>query len=69
MYKKMARAIRNVNERDGHAEATAAFIDADFSDNSGITVKALRSNSVWRRNRVNNICEKAAKIMKDRCVI
>lgn len=66
-FKKMAKAIRNVNERDGHAEATAAFIDSEFSDNSGITVKALKADA-WRRNRVNNICEKAAKIMEDRRV-
>ena len=68
MFKKMARAIRNVNERDGHCEATAAFIDSEFSDNSGITVKALRSNNSWKKQRVNAICDKAAKIMEDRCV-
>ena len=67
-FKKMAKAIRNVDEREGHAEATAAFIDAEFSDNSGKTVKAMKSPSTWRRNRVNAICEKAATIMEDRCV-
>ena len=64
----MAKSIRNVDEREGHSEATAAFIDAEFSDNSGKVVKALRSPSLWRRNRVNAICEKAATIMEDRHV-
>ena len=68
MFKKMAKAIRNVDERVGHSNATAAFIDAEFSDNSGIVADALKSNSPWRKNRVNAICEKAAKIMEDRCV-
>ena len=65
-FKKMAKAIRNVDEREGHAEATAAFIDSEFSDNSGRTVKALRSNSTWKKTRVNAICEKAATIMEER---
>ena len=65
-FKKMAKAIRNVDEREGHSEAVAAFIDSEFSDNSGITVKALRSNNAWKKLRVNAICEKAAKIMEDR---
>lgn len=64
----MAKAIRNVDERKGHSEATAAFIDAEFSDNSGYTVDALRSNNAWKKNRVNSICEKAAIIMEDRLV-
>jgi len=67
-FKKMARAIRNVDEREGHAEATASFIDSEFSDNSGRTVKALRSNNGWKKSRVNAICEKAAVIMEDRYV-
>ena len=67
-FKKMAKAIRNVNEREGHCEATAAFVDSEFSDNSGIVVKALRSNNAWKKLRVNAICDKAAKIMEDRCV-
>ena len=66
-FRKMAKAIRNVDEREGHSEATAAFVDAEFSDNSGITVKAMRSNNMWKKLRVNAICEKAAKIMEDRC--
>ena len=66
-FKKMVRAIRNVDEREGHAEATAAFIDNEFSDNSGKVLKAMRSKSAWKRNRVNAICEKAAVIMEDRC--
>ena len=66
-FKKVSKAIRNVDEREGHAEATAAFIDAEFSDNSGKVVKALRSKSAWKRSRVNAICEKAAVIMEDRC--
>ena len=45
MFRKVAKAIRNVDEREGHAEATAAFIDAEFSDNSGRVVKALRSST------------------------
>ena len=65
-FKRMAKAIRNVNERDGHAESTAAFIDAEFSDNSGMTLKALRSKVAWKKNRVNAICDKAARIMEDR---
>ena len=64
----MAKAIRNVNERDGHAESTAAFIDAEFSDNSGMTLKAMRSKIAWKKNRVNAICDKAARIMEDRQV-
>lgn len=67
-FKKMAKAIRNVDEREGHSEATAAFIDAEFSDNPGKTVKSMRSGCAWRRNRVNAICEKAAIIMEDRPV-
>ena len=67
-FKKMAKTIRNVDEREGHSEATAAFIDAEFSDNSGKTLKSLRSPSACKRNRVNAICEKAATIMEDRLV-
>lgn len=67
-FKKMAMAIRNVDERKGHANATAAFIDAEFSDNSGYTVDALNSNNAWKKNRVNAICDKAAVIMEDRLV-
>ena len=59
-FKKVAKAIRNVDEGQGHAEATAAFIDSEFSDNSGRTLRALCSNSGWKKNRVNAICEKAA---------
>ena len=65
-FKKMAKAIRNVYEREGHSEATAAFIDAEFSDNAGRTVKALKANNSWKKQRVNTICEKAARIMEDR---
>ena len=64
----MAKAIRNFDEREGHAESTASFIDANFSDNSGRTLKALRSRNAWKKLRVNAICEKAAKIMEDRHV-
>ena len=67
-FKKMAKAIRNVDERDGHAESTASFIDTEFSDNAGRTLKAMRSKNAWKKQRVNAICEKAAKIMEDRCV-
>ena len=69
MFKKISKAIRNVDEREGHSEATAAFIDTEFLDNSGRTVKALKSNSSWKKQRVNTICEKAARIMEDRYVI
>ena len=69
-FKRMAKAIRNVDERKGHTNATAAFInaaaDAEFSDNSGCTVDSLNSNNTWKKNRVNSICEKAAVIMEDR---
>ena len=68
-FKKMATAIRNVDERDGHAESTASFIDSEFSDNSGRTLKAMRSKNSWKKLRVNAICEKAAKIMEDRRVL
>ena len=64
----MALAIRNVDERDGHAESTASFIDSEFSDNSGRTLKAMRSKNAWKKLRVNAICDKAAKIMEDRFV-
>ena len=64
-FKKMAKAIRNVDERQGHAMATAAFIDSEFSDNSGYVADSLRAD-LWRRNRVSSICEKAAVIMEDR---
>ena len=30
-FERMASAIRNVDERNGHSEATAAFIDVEFS--------------------------------------
>lgn len=65
----MAKAIRNVDERDGHgghAESAASFIDSEFSDNSGRTLKTMRSKNAWKKQRVNAICEKAAKIMVDR---
>ena len=65
-FKKIAKAIRNVDERVGRSEATASFIDTEFSDNSGRTLKALKANNAWKRNRVNTICEKAARIMEDR---
>ena len=68
-FKKIAKAIRNVDEREGHSEATASFIDTEFSDNSGRTVKALKANNLWKKHRVNTICEKAARIMEDRCPI
>ena len=64
----MAKAIRNVDERKGHSNATAAFIDAEFSDNSGYAVDSLNSNSAWKKNRVNAICDKAAVIMEDRLI-
>ena len=68
VFSKMARSIKNVDERDGHAEATAAFIDTEFSDNRGRTVKCLKSRDSWKKSRVSKICEKAARIMEDRYV-
>jgi len=68
-FAKVARAIRNVDDREGHAEATATFLDSEFSDNSGKTVKCLRSREAWKRERVAQACTKAAKIMEDRSVL
>ena len=67
-FAKMAKAIRNVDEREGHAEATAAFVDTEFSDNTGRTVKCIKSRDSWKKARVSKICEKAARIMDDRFV-
>ena len=65
-FKRMAKAIRNVNERDGHAEATAAFIDTEFSDATGRLAKAAKSRDPWKQKRLDIACSMAAKIMEDR---
>ena len=65
-YVRMAKAIRNVSEKDGHTEATASFVDVEFSDNTGRVAKALKGRDTWKKQRVDAICAKAAKIMEDR---
>jgi hypothetical protein len=66
IFAKAAKAINNVDEREGHTMATAVLIDPEFSDNSGRTAKCLKSRDTWKKARVNKICEKAARIMEDR---
>ena len=68
-YDKMARAIEEVDETRGHSSAVADFIDTEFSDNSGIMVKARRApKGSWRKARFTRACEKAGKIMEERSV-
>ena len=65
-FVRMVKSIRNVDEKSGHAEATATFVDTEFSDNCGRVLQALKAKDQWKRHRVNSICAKAAKIMEDR---
>ena len=64
-FAKMARAIRNTSN-NAHVPATANFLDAEFSDNSGRAARVLSSQFAWKRNRFKKIANKAAKIMEDR---
>ena len=64
-FAKMARAIRNTSD-NAHVTATANFLDAEFSDNSGRAASILSSQFAWKRNRFKEIANKAAKIMEDR---
>ena len=64
-FAKMARAIRNTSD-SAHVPATANFLDAEFSDNSGRAARVLSSQFAWKRNRFKEIANKAAKIMEDR---
>ena len=67
-YARMARAIRNTSD-GAHVTATANFLDAEFSDNSGRAARVLSSQFAWKRNRFKEIAAKAAKIMEDRCAV
>ena len=63
----MAATINNYDVTKGHSAAVADFIDSEFSDNSGMMIKArsARKDS-WKNKRFNSACEKAAKIMEER---
>ena len=64
-FARMARAIRNTSD-GAHVTATANFLDAEFSDNSGKAARVLSSQFAWKRNRFKEIAAKAAKILEDR---
>ena len=65
----MARAIEEVDESKGHSTAVADFIDSEFSDNSGMMVRARRAaKGTWKKGRFTRACEKAGKIMEERLV-
>ena len=67
MFEKMARTIDEVDESKGHVNAVADFIDTEFSDNTGMMVKARKAHKgSWRKGRFTRACEKAAKIMEER---
>ena len=69
MFARMSQAIEDVDESRGHSNAVADFIDTEFSDNSGMMVKARRApKGSWRKGRFTRACEKAAKIMDERQV-
>ena len=68
-FAKMATTINNVDVTKGHSAAVADFIDAEFSDNSGMMIKARSARrDSWRKKRFNSACEKVAKIMEERYV-
>ena len=68
-FARMARTIRQFNERVGHSPATANFLDVEFSNNTGKASRLQRSKMTWKRNRFDAACLKAAKILEDRFVI
>ena len=68
-FASMAKTIKNVDEARGHSAAVADFVDLEFSDNSGMMIKARRApKDSWKRNRFNSACAKAARIMEERSV-
>lgn len=67
-FANMAKTIRNVDEAKGHSHAVADFIDLEFSDNSGMMAKARRSKDAWTKLRFETACNKAVRIMEERCV-
>ena len=67
-FARMAATINNVDVAKGHSAAVADFVDSEFSDNSGMMSKARRAaKDSWVKRRFNSACEKAAKIMEERC--
>ena len=69
-FAKAARAIRNVPSDKAHSSATADFIDAEFSDQSGRAARILRSPFSWKRQKFKEIASKAARITEERsCAI
>ena len=68
MFAKMARSIRNTSD-GAHVPATANFLDAEFSDNTGRAARILKSPFTWKRNRFKEIAAKGAKILEDRCAL
>ena len=67
-FANMAKSIRNVDEAKGHSHAVADFIDQEFSDNSGMMAKARRSKDAWTKVRFETACNKAVRVMEERCV-
>ena len=69
IFVRMARTIEDVDESKGHSNAVADFIDTEFSDNTGMLVKARKApKGSWKKGRFTRACEKAAKIMEQRLV-
>ena len=66
-FANMAKTIRNVDEAKGHSHAVADFIDIEFSDNSGMMAKASRSRDSWTKLRFETACNKAVRVMEERC--
>ena len=65
-FAKHAKAIRNLPSDKNHTPATADFIDAEFSDNSGRAARILRSPFSWKRQKFKEITSKAARVMEER---
>ena len=67
-FARMAATINNVDVAKGHSAAVADFVDSEFFDNSGMMSKARRApKDSWVKSMFNSACEKAAKIMEERC--
>ena len=65
-FARMARTIRNFDEEVGHSQATAHFIDTEFSNNTGRASRCHSSSSAWKKTRFNAAAQKSAKILEDR---
>ena len=69
-FDRVTKTIGKVN--DGliakHSAATAEFIDAEFSNNTGRARRAWAAKSPWKQERLKQACSQAARIMEERLV-